>query len=64
MSLEEFEHFYCPYCSQSNEIPIDLTGGSNQYFVIDCTVCCAPIAVHVRIRGDQILSVDIKRENE
>ena len=64
MSLEEFEDFLCPYCGQTNPLSIDLTGGSHQRFVVDCEVCCAPIAVIVHIRGGAIISVDTRRENE
>ncbi len=64
MSLEQFENFLCPYCGQNNELAVDVTGGSNQSFVVDCEVCCAPIAIRLRIRGDEILSMDVKKENE
>ena len=64
MSLEEFEEFSCPYCGESNTLPIDVTGGSNQEFVVDCEVCCAPIAIRLRIAGGQIQRIDVYRENE
>ena len=62
MSLEQFENFCCPYCGETNELLIDLSGGSHQEFVVDCEVCCAPIIIRLTIRGEEI-SLDIQREN-
>ena len=64
MSIEEFEDFLCPYCGESNQLVVDLSGGSHQEFVVDCEVCCAPIVVRLEARGGEILSVDVRRENE
>ena len=64
MSLEQNEHFLCPYCGQANELLVDVTGGAIQEFVVDCEVCCAPIAVRVNVRGDEVLAVDVRKENE
>ncbi len=64
MSLEEFENFSCPYCGETNELLVDLSGGPNQEFVVDCEVCCAPIVVRLKIRGDTIVSMDVQREND
>ena len=64
MSLEEIESFLCPYCGESNELLVDLSGGPNQEFVVDCEVCCAPILVRLQVRGGIIVSVDVQRENE
>ena len=63
MSLEEHEEFLCPYCGQGNALFIDITGGTTQEFVVDCEVCCAPITVRLRIRGGEILSIDVDKEN-
>lgn len=64
MSLEQFEDFLCPYCSQPNSVNVDLSGGHSQTFVTDCEVCCAPIVVSVKLRGSDILSIDVRPENE
>ena len=63
MSLEEFENFCCPYCGETNELLIDLSGGGHQEFVVDCEVCCAPILVRLKVRGEEIISIDVQREN-
>ena len=64
MSLEEFENFICPYCAGSNELLIDVSGGPHQEFVVDCEVCCAPIIIRLKLHGEDIISLDVQRENE
>ena len=64
MPLEEFENFLCPYCGESNGLTVDISGGSHQEFVVDCEVCCAPIVVFLKIRGGDILSIEVQKENE
>lgn len=38
-------------------IPIDGSGGVEQRYVEDCPVCCRANVVHVRIEGDDDVSV-------
>jgi len=38
----------CPYCGESFETRIDLTGGSFEY-VEDCQICCQPITLKVEV---------------
>ena len=64
MSLEHYEDFMCPYCGQSNALAVDLTGGSEQRLVVDCEVCCAPIAIRIKVRGGDIAGIDVRKENE
>ncbi|MDE1920043.1 MAG: CPXCG motif-containing cysteine-rich protein [Candidatus Omnitrophica bacterium] len=64
MSLEEFVHFLCPYCSQTNQLPVDITAGNSQEIVVDCEVCCAPVVLNIRLRGNEILTVEARKENE
>ena len=63
MPLEDFPDFLCPYCGQPNTLAVDLTGGARQDFVVDCEICCAPIAVRVTLSHGEILSIDTEREN-
>ena len=62
MPIEEFENFSCPYCGESNSLLVDVSGGANQSFVVDCEVCCSPILVRLRIRGEMV-TIDVQREN-
>jgi len=64
MPLEHDEEFLCPYCGENNALSVDICGGTHQEFVVDCEVCCAPIIVRLFIRGDEIISMDVQRENE
>lgn len=38
----------CPYCGESYNTSIDLTGGSFEY-VEDCQICCQPIDLKVDV---------------
>ena len=40
-----------------------MTAGSDQRFVVDCEICCAPILVRLRQSGNEI-RLDIRKENE
>lgn len=63
MPLEESEYFLCPYCGANNALAIDMTGGAQQNFVIDCETCCAPILARVKVVGEDVL-LEVKKENE
>jgi hypothetical protein len=64
MALEQYENFLCPYCGESNELLVDVSGGPHQEFVVDCEVCCAPITVRLQLRGEDIIALDVQKENE
>ncbi len=64
MSLEQYEDFICPYCGQTNQLSVDVMGGTTQEFVVDCEVCCAPIAVRLKMRGEDVLTLEVRKENE
>ena len=64
MNLAEHEEFLCPYCGEPNTLLVDFTAGRSQKFIVDCEVCCAPIAVHLRVNGNEILAIDVRKENE
>jgi hypothetical protein len=62
MPLEQYENFLCPYCGETNELAVDISGGPHQEFVVDCEVCCSPVLVRLKLRGDAV-SIDVQREN-
>ncbi len=64
MGLEQSEYFMCPYCGRSNGLSIDISAGEDQEFVVDCETCCAPIVITVRLSGDEVIAVEVRRENE
>ena len=64
MPLEQNENFCCPYCGESNELLVDVSGGETQEFVVDCEVCCAPILIRLKIRAGSVIALDAQREND
>ncbi len=64
MDAEQYEECECPYCGAPNSLPVDVTGGRNQQFVVDCETCCAPILVRVSMSGGEVERVDVRKENE
>lgn len=61
--MEDVKQILCPYCGQSNEIFVDISGGQIQCYVEDCQICCRPWQVRVEMIDDEpILSV--KRSDE
>ncbi len=49
MNQEESCSFCCAYCGQLNEVLVDVTAGATQMFVEDCTVCCRPNVLRLKI---------------
>ncbi len=40
--------YVCTHCGEPNETLFDPSGGLDQRYVEDCTVCCHPLVLHVR----------------
>ncbi|HVT35890.1 MAG TPA: CPXCG motif-containing cysteine-rich protein [Nevskiaceae bacterium] len=51
----------CPYCGEALVLEIDTSAGSQRY-TEDCSVCCQPMQVSVRI-DDGELAVEVVPEN-
>jgi len=61
--LEEAE-VTCPYCWETIVLELDLSAGSQTY-TEDCSVCCRPIVVHLRVSDDgEGFEVDARAEDE
>ncbi len=47
----------CPFCGETTEVAVDVSGGQHQRYVEDCIVCCRPSVVHLDTneRGDPAL---------
>ena len=41
----------CPYCGESYQTVVDLSGGSQRY-IEDCAICCKPIEILLRVGAD------------
>lgn len=60
----EFVTLHCPYCGESFESSVDLSGGDQDY-VEDCAVCCRPINVAVRVDAqDELVSLQTRRDQD
>ena len=54
----------CPYCWESIELLIDVSGGTCDY-TEDCPVCCQPILVRLHVDEDEeSFRVEVSPENE
>lgn len=62
-SAEEDCFINCPYCLESIEIRIDLTGGQNQFLTYDCEVCCRPITLQCEIDSNGNINITTERES-
>lgn len=53
----------CPYCWETIVLELDLSAGSQTY-TEDCSVCCQPILVRLRVDDDgERFEVDVEAEN-
>ena len=64
MRAETDELFMCAWCGETNEVALDVTGGTDQSLVIDCEVCCRPNLLSVRIDAEaDTFTVEATRES-
>ncbi len=52
--MEQFATYYCATCGEKNEVFVDADGGGVQQFTEDCSVCCRPNVLRIRISEDGI----------
>ncbi|OGR51134.1 MAG: hypothetical protein A3I11_00480 [Elusimicrobia bacterium RIFCSPLOWO2_02_FULL_39_32] len=61
-NFEEDYSFDCPYCMETNDIRIDLTGGKKQQFIYDCEICCHPILIKLEVSSKGIKNFFAEKE--
>jgi hypothetical protein len=55
----------CPYCGEPIDLEIDESGGPEQHYIEDCSVCCRPIEVRAAVgRGGGAVKVDLRQGGE
>ena len=54
---------HCPYCGERVALLVDASAGDHSY-VEDCAMCCRPMAVDVRLDGDDAMEVAVRRDDE
>ncbi len=50
--------FFCAYCGEENETQVDPSGGVEQRYTEDCSVCCRPNVLHIMIDGDGNVQIE------
>jgi hypothetical protein len=54
----------CPYCGETFETEIDVSGGSQEY-IEDCYVCCRPIVFRIEVDVDgELTGLETQRDND
>jgi hypothetical protein len=52
--MELQQSFICAYCGVENDLFVDPEGGTRQILTEDCSVCCRPNVLTIRIEGEHI----------
>lgn len=60
--MQELQEYDCPYCGESVEALLDLSGGDQSY-IEDCPVCCRPIVFDLQV-DDEGWKLHVRSENE
>lgn len=61
-AMLETDVYDCPYCGESVEAVLDLSGGDQNY-IEDCPVCCRPIEFCLQTEGGEWM-LEVRSENE
>ena len=54
--------YRCPHCGEENETFIDPSGGAEQTYTEDCSVCCRANLIRVTISDEGSLSIAVEFE--
>jgi hypothetical protein len=61
-AMQELQEYDCPYCGESVDALLDLSGG-DQTYIEDCPVCCRPIVFDLQTDGEG-WELHVRSENE
>jgi len=54
----------CPYCGESFETSVDVSGG-DQVYIEDCAVCCRPIEIALKVGDDgELIDVSTRTDSD
>ncbi|MFA6469034.1 MAG: CPXCG motif-containing cysteine-rich protein [Bacteroidota bacterium] len=53
--MDFYGTFFCSFCGEENEIFVEPEDGEVQALTVDCSVCCRPNVLHIRIINQQII---------
>jgi hypothetical protein len=54
----------CAFCGEDNEVFVDPSGGRQQTFTEDCTVCCRPNLFTLTLDDDGDVVIEVSQEYE
>jgi Cysteine-rich CPXCG len=54
----------CAFCGEDNDVFVDPSGGRQQTFTEDCTVCCRPNLITLTIDEDGDVAIEVSQEYE
>jgi hypothetical protein len=57
------EIIQCPYCWEQIEVLVDCSIDDQEY-IEDCSVCCKPIVFSVLASEGEVVSIDVRSEND
>jgi len=59
--MQDEANVQCPHCFEVFMIAVDVSGGEEQNFVIDCEICCRPMNIQLTLTPDEAwISADIE----
>jgi hypothetical protein len=53
--MDYYGSFHCAYCGEENEVFVEPEAGEEQTLTEDCSVCCRPNVLQIRIVHSQII---------
>lgn len=54
--------YRCGYCGEENATQVDPSGGPEQAYTEDCSVCCRPNALQIRISPEGVITINVEYE--
>jgi hypothetical protein len=54
--------YLCPHCGEENDTLIDPSGGAEQSYTEDCSICCRANLIRATISGEGNLSIAVESE--
>jgi hypothetical protein len=53
--MDFYGMYHCAFCGEENEIFVEPEDGESQTVTVDCSVCCRPNVLHIRITNQRII---------
>ena len=56
--------YNCAFCGEETDVFVDPSGGRQQTFTEDCTVCCRPNLITITVDEDGEVELEVTQEYE